>query len=269
MPNTVWNSGGSTDANNAGNWDAGLSPAFTLQLSSSSAVDCIFTNNLAAAGLLLDSSFSGTFGLATYTLDLTGDAIISAGPTVTASAGARLEIGGNLTLASGATTLPPNLTVSMDGVTKTITSNGVSGSKLEVDSAGVIAVADASSWVSIDVVAGTFDLATFAMSSGDLTLSGTGVLDVGTAPVSLSGTFDGGGLTVTGDGSTYAIWTGSGTIQNVAMSNIGIDASTGSLINGLGNSQYVVFDMFDNPVLRRSIDSTRPQRFGVIPKRRR
>jgi hypothetical protein len=65
---TTWNSGGSTDANNAANYSAGLPADAVVTLDATSVVDWIFTANMSVESVTIAAAYSGAVALTGYTL---------------------------------------------------------------------------------------------------------------------------------------------------------------------------------------------------------
>ena len=89
-------------------------------------------------------------------------------------------------------------------------------------------------------------------------------IDLGTSTTTLSGTFDGDNITVTNDNARII----GGTLTNVDCSLTNTLDATNGVIDG-GNTFNVIYSRQANRVMRLDWDSTRPNRVGRIPQRRR
>ena len=139
--------------------------------------------------------------------------------TVTASSASTMEVAGNLTFN---TALPNDLTVTMDGTDKTLTGIATTNrADLDVNSGGTITVQDAQSWDSIDLSAGTLDLADYAVILREgLSGAAIGGIDIGISDITIGGTFDGTDITVTGHASLPATFHGDATGAGPTISNL-------------------------------------------------
>ncbi len=155
------NVGGDYNWHNAANW-ATTVETDRVPLTGDSVVfnntvndNCLLTSNSAANMTdLTMTGYTGVLAMASNNLDFDGDVVLDG--MITASVGAVLYCSGDFTKTTSMTTLPPGLTLELNG-TGTVTCNSVAGGKLLINTAGTHTAADVGFWTSFELTAGTYN----------------------------------------------------------------------------------------------------------------
>ncbi len=99
------------------------------------------------------SSFVGTLAFGTYTIDVDGDCLLAG--TLTASAGATLEVSGYFAKIPGMTDLPALLDIELNG-TGFVETNDIGGGTVTVNTAGTHTQIDKALWDEFTLTIGTY-----------------------------------------------------------------------------------------------------------------
>jgi len=184
MAGTTFQLGG-IDSNwsTEGNWTNGKPAAgFLDAVFDGSSPDCDLDENSAALDSLTMTDYTGELDLCNSTLDIDGHGAF--GGTVSVSGTGDIEVSGNFTKTAGMT-FQADIPVELNG-TGSITTAGVSGGDVTVNTAGTHQQVDEALWEALELVLGTYDqnnqgvtlVGTFHINGGSYT-DGGGTLTIG------------------------------------------------------------------------------------------
>lgn len=211
----------------AGDWIGGIKPgAGDVAIFDASSGGCTLDEASAVLGGLTMTGYADTLAMASQTIHVDGNAVLDG--TITATA-ATLRCDGAITKTASMTALPSGLTVIADNAAgdENITCNSVTGGLLNINAGGTHTAADAASWDSFTLTAGTYVdggkdhsiagnisvMGGTLTSTGDWTMTANGdavngtsngfsnVIVDGTTTMTLAGAFRLKKLTMTGGGT--------------------------------------------------------------------
>lgn len=206
---TTWNSGASTDANNAANYSAGLAADAAITLDATSVVNWIFTANMSVDSVTIAAAYSGVVTLTGFglTVNLNGAAFSDHGITGAHSYGNYITATGasaTVEFHSASTVIATSCVITMSGTTgMSLTDNkGVAFSSLVLGASAI-------------VTNGGAVTSTYASATSPLTFTNGGTLTINRAM-----NFD-----LSADAAYVTITAGAPTINGIAILSFRVKAN--------------------------------------------